>query len=426
MEGVGDLSYIFWREVTQHTVFHIAQVAGVDEKDFATSVSELVTRFFVFGKEPDARGDLGVGKQLAGERHHAFNAVFFKQAFADFAFIVGIGTHRAVGEQQAHAAVGGQVVEHVLHPGEVGVASGRDAVLPAGVIVFDADVPLFHVKGWIGHDKVGAQVRVFVVAEGVGRFAAEVEVDAAKGHVHGRQAPGGGIGFLAVDRDVAPFAFVFFDEAFALHEESAGAHGRVVNAAFVGLQHVDNEGDDGLGGVILAALFALTQGELAEEVFVDMAEDVSGLQGFVVKRDLGDFVDELAKDVGGYLAAGVVFIEHVFEFGIFLFDFFQGVIDEFANAGECVASLLAVLDVDLRARRDPGVVLQILPTGQGGHPEDVFLGVEVADFQFCLNGRLIVLIGLVIGTQHTVIMCCITQQGFDFLLAFEKRVANVL
>jgi hypothetical protein len=185
----------------------------------------------------------------------------------------------------------------VLHPGEVGVAGGRDAVLPAGVVVFDAGVPLFHVEGWIGHDEVGAQVGVFVVAEGVGRFAAEVEVDATDGHVHGGQAPGGGVGFLAIDGDVAQFAFVFFDEFFTGDEESAGAHGGVVDAAFVGLQHFDDEGDDGLGGVILAALFAFTQGELAEEVFVDMAEYVFGVQSFMLERDLGDKVDKLAEDV---------------------------------------------------------------------------------------------------------------------------------
>ena len=251
----------------------------------------------------------------------------------------------------------------MLHPGEVGVAGGRDAVLPARVVVFNAGVPLFHVKGWIGHDEVGAQVGVFVVTEGVGRFAAEVEVDATDSHVHGRQAPGGGVGFLAVDGDVAQFAFVFFDEAFALDEETAGAHGGVVDAAFVGLQHFDDEGDDGLGCVILAALFAFTQGELAEEVFVDMAEDVFCVQGFVLERDLGDFVDELAEDVGVYLAAGVVFIEYVFEFGVLLFDFFQGVVDEFADAGEFVGDLFAVLDFDFGARRDLGVILQILPTG---------------------------------------------------------------
>ena len=32
---------------------------------------------FVFGEEPDAGGDLGVGKELAGERDHAFDEIGF-------------------------------------------------------------------------------------------------------------------------------------------------------------------------------------------------------------------------------------------------------------------------------------------------------------------------------------------------------------
>ena len=55
--------------------------------------------FFVFAEEPDAGGDLSVGEQLAGERDHAFDAILSEQAFADFALIVGVRAHGAVGEQ---------------------------------------------------------------------------------------------------------------------------------------------------------------------------------------------------------------------------------------------------------------------------------------------------------------------------------------
>jgi len=94
---------------------------------------------------------------------HAFDAVFFQQVFTDFAFVIGVGTHRAVGQQQRHAAVAGR----------------RDAVLPVRVVVFDAGVPFLHIEWRIGHHEVRAQVWVFIVAEGVGRFAAKIEVDAA-------------------------------------------------------------------------------------------------------------------------------------------------------------------------------------------------------------------------------------------------------
>ena len=96
-------------------------------------------------------------------------------------------------------------------PGDRACAASRrswrcrraDAVFPARVVVLYAGVPLLHVEGRIGHDEVGAQVGVLVVGKGVGGLLAEVEVNAADGHVHGGQPPGGGVGFLAVDGEVA-------------------------------------------------------------------------------------------------------------------------------------------------------------------------------------------------------------------------------
>ena len=125
---------------------------------------------------------------------------------------------------------------------------------------------------------------------------AEVEVDAADGHVHGGEAPGGGVGFLAVDREVAELAAVFLDKALALDEEAAGAHGGVVDAALVGLEHLDDQGDDGLRSEVLAALLALGEGELAEEVFVDLAEDVARDLGFEVFDADAAFVRQATVD----------------------------------------------------------------------------------------------------------------------------------
>ena len=56
---------------------------------------------------------------------------------------------------------------------------------------------------------------------------------------------------------------MFLDELFALDEEATGAHGRVVNAPLVGLEHLNDEGDDGFRCEILPALFPLCEGELA-------------------------------------------------------------------------------------------------------------------------------------------------------------------
>ncbi len=64
--------------------------------------------------------------------------------------------------------------------------------------------PVADVERRVGQDEVGPQVGVLVPGEGVGGFSAQVEVDAANGQVHGRQAPSGGVGFLAVDATRRP------------------------------------------------------------------------------------------------------------------------------------------------------------------------------------------------------------------------------
>jgi len=98
--------------------------------------------------------------------------------------------------------------------------------------------PIGVVEGRVGEDVVGAEVGVLDVAEGVGVFLADVRLDAADGEVHDGQAAGGGVALLAVDADVAEFAAVGLHEFFRLHEHAAGAAGGVVDAAFVGGEHL--------------------------------------------------------------------------------------------------------------------------------------------------------------------------------------------
>ena len=163
-------------------------------------------------------------------------------------------------------------MDEVLHPGEVGVARGRHAVLPAHVVVLAAPVGV--VEGRIGEDEVGPEVGVEVAAEGVGLLAPRVGLDAADGEVHHGQAPGGGVALLAVDADVAELAAVGFDELLRLHEHAAGAAAGIVDAALVRREHLDQQAHDAARRVELAAVLALGAGELGEEVFVDAAEDV--------------------------------------------------------------------------------------------------------------------------------------------------------
>src|ERR1051325_1377974 len=108
-----------------------------------------------------------------------------------------------------------------------------------------------------------------VAPEGAGVLGAEIGLDAADGEVHHGEAARGGVALLPVDADVAEPAAVGFDEFFRLHEHAAGTAARIVNAASVGSEHLNEETDDALRCVELAAFLALGARELAEEVFVN-------------------------------------------------------------------------------------------------------------------------------------------------------------
>ena len=282
-------------EVAQNTVFHVAEVARVYKKRLAFSVTPAVAGGLGAGEEPDARRDLRVCKKLPWQCDHAFDEVGLDQCFANLAFVVGVGAHGAVGEQQRQAAVGREVVHHVLQPGEVGIAGGRHAVLPAHVVIGHTVFPFLHVKRRVGHDVVGTEVGVLVARETVGGLFAEVEVHSADGHVHRRKPPGSGIGLLTVNRNLPNAPAVLLNEFLRLHEETTGATAGIVNAPLEWLKHLDDYRNDGLWRVVLPALLAFGHREFAEEVFIHVAEDVLCVQRFVMKRNARDQIDQAGK-----------------------------------------------------------------------------------------------------------------------------------
>ena len=183
------------------------------------------------------------------------------------------------------------------------------------------------------------------------------------GQVHVGQAPRGGVGLLAVDGDVARVAAVGFDELVGLHEHAARAATGVVDAVLVGFEHFDEDADDAARRIELAAELAFGLGELAEEVFVDAAESVARLAVSALEADVGDEVDEALHLDGLDAAAGVVAGELVLETGIVALDGEDGVVDQGRYVGAC------------------GPILEVMPAGLGGHPEDALGGVLVAVFE---------------------------------------------
>ena len=171
-------------------------------------------------------------------------------------------------------ALGRQIVS-TPHPSPLPVRGGEGEA--AHVVVLAEPVGV--VEGRVGEDVVGAEIGREIAAESVAVRGAVVGLDAAQGEVHNGEAAGGGVAFLAVDADVAKLAAVGFDEFFRLHEHAAGAAGGVVDAAFVGGEHLDEAADDAGRRVELAAVLALGAGEHGQEVFVDPAQDIDAAVG---------------------------------------------------------------------------------------------------------------------------------------------------
>lgn len=218
------------------------------------------------------------------------------------------------------------------------------------------------------------------VGEAVRRTFAEVVFDAADCHVHRRQFPGGAVFFLAVDGYGAAVALVGADEALGLDEEAAAAHRRVVHAAVVRLQHGDDEADDSFGGEVLAAAFAFGEGKAAEEVFVNVAEDVFGAERAVgVEAVFGKELDEANE---GSVADAVVAdaLEDAFEFGVVFFDGVEGVVDEFGDAAVFAAP------GEFGTEFEGGGGGDFVPARPLRYPEDVVFGVVVALFKFGGDG----------------------------------------
>ena len=241
----------------------------------------------------------------------------------------------------------------VLQPGVVGVADGRYAEGPARVFAQAVAAPVGDVEGRVGEDVVEAQVAQLVLVEAAFVVPADVGVDAAHGQVHLGQAPGGVVALLAVDGDVADAPAVFEHELFALHEHAATAAAGVVDAALVGFEHLHQHLHHRMRGVELAAALALAACELAEEVFVDAAEQVVGLSALFVHGDAGDQVDQLAQHQLVQRRAGVVLGQHALQGFVVLFDGAHGVVDQGADLGAL------------------GIGLQVRPARVLGHPEHV-------------------------------------------------------
>src|SRR4051812_23666743 len=85
------------------------------------------------------------------------------------------------------------------------------------------------------------------------------------------------------------------DELLAAYKHAAGPATRVVDAAFVWGEYLDQHTDDVRWGVELAAAFPLCASKACEEVFIDSAEGIFCALGSAAERNIAYKVDDLSE-----------------------------------------------------------------------------------------------------------------------------------
>ncbi len=164
-----------------------------------------------------------------------------------------------------------------------------------------------------------------------GITVADLRVDAADGEVHLGQAPGGVVGLMAVDGDVAELAAVGLDELFAADEHAARAAAGVVDAALVGREHLNQHAHHARGRAKLAAALACGAGEAGEKIFIDAGQGVLGAVGGMAKGDIADQINDLSKSYLVEAYSPEVFRQHGLEGGVVALDRGHRIVDQRAN-----------------------------------------------------------------------------------------------
>ncbi|TQN50774.1 hypothetical protein DLNHIDIE_00629 [Acidithiobacillus thiooxidans ATCC 19377] len=305
-EGVGDaLDAGFGDEVLGVALFE--DLGGVDKQDLA--LARL--RLGLVEEQHDAGGG-GVVEEVFGQVEHALNEVVVDEPLADGLFLVGASIARSARdgagvEDDGGAAAGVQAGVDVLDPAPVGggfagkAGPGGEAV-EFVVVVVGLGEPVLIPHG-IGDDAVeGAELAFapeFGVLEGVADL--DLALHVVNDHVHVGHGPGLGGEFLAEQferGDAALLALgVFLHGDLAFHEQAAGAAGGVVDFhAGLRLEHAGHDGADLGRSIELAGALAAAFGELADQVFVALADDV-GLDVVETEALGADGLDEVGEAV---------------------------------------------------------------------------------------------------------------------------------
>ena len=301
----------------RNEVFGVALLenpAGIHEEYFALPGFWLG----LVEEQHNARGG-GVVEEVFGQVEDALDEVMLNKPLADGFLLVGASVARAAGGGAGIEDDGGatglmtvrsglEARAHVLDPAPVGGGltwkTGEETLEFVVVVVGLAIFPL--VPHGIGDDAIkGAELAVFLGAElGVLEGVADLDLSlhVVDDHIHVGHGPGFGDVFLAEQFEGRVFRlpgglhFCLHGEL-ALDEEAAGAAGGVVNLhTRIGREDAGHDLADFSGSVELAGALTASFGELADEVFVALADDI-GLNVLEPEALGADSLDEVGEAV---------------------------------------------------------------------------------------------------------------------------------
>ncbi len=261
-------------------------VARVDEQHLARSLRAFVSRP---PQDQHTGGDAGAREEVGAEADHGLDDVVAQQAFPDLAVTAGAEEY-AVRHDRGRDAAFLKGSNHVLSEHQIGPAAPCPAPPhPLAVFRIRLDDQLRVVLQ--GHGRVGEhlgelpQPAVLVEVLWVGQGVAVLQVefpDAVQQHVHGGDAPRGGVRVLAAEREPAGVTTVFADVLMGRDQHAAGARAGVVDGVTgVRVDEPDHHPHHVTRGVELSAAPTCGVGERVEEVPVRGSEHVRERNIFV-------------------------------------------------------------------------------------------------------------------------------------------------
>ena len=119
----------------------------------------------------------------------------------------------------------------MLDPRIVSISGRRQTISPTNIIFELILPPVGEVERRICHNKVGFQGLVQIVEKCISVILSEICINTTDSHIHLSHFPCIGIGFLPVNRDIAPVSAVSLNKFRPLYEHTARTAARIIYTA---------------------------------------------------------------------------------------------------------------------------------------------------------------------------------------------------